>query len=56
LNLINPAHSFRHSCAVRMIAEGKPVSDNELPRSRAAKYHRYSKPSNNFSCLRYICL
>jgi integrase/recombinase XerD len=27
LNLINPAHSFRHSCAVRMIAEGKPVSD-----------------------------
>lgn len=27
LILINPAHSFRHSCAVRMLAEGKPVSD-----------------------------
>ncbi len=27
LNIINPAHSFRHSCAVRMIAEGKPVSE-----------------------------
>lgn len=27
LNLINPAHSFRHACAVRMIAEGKPVSE-----------------------------
>ena len=27
LKLVNPAHSFRHSCAVRMIAEGKPLSD-----------------------------
>ena len=27
LKLINPAHSFRHACAVRMIAEGKPVSE-----------------------------
>ena len=27
LALINPAHSFRHSCAVRMLAEGKPISD-----------------------------
>ena len=27
LKLINPAHSFRHSCAVRMVAEGKPPSD-----------------------------
>jgi len=27
LKFINPAHSFRHSCAVRMIAEGKPISD-----------------------------
>lgn len=27
LNLINPAHSFRHSCAVRMLAEGKPISE-----------------------------
>jgi hypothetical protein len=29
---------------------------NELPRSRAARYHRYAKSSNNFSCPRYICL
>jgi len=27
LKFINPAHSFRHSYAVRMIAEGKPISD-----------------------------
>jgi len=27
LKHINPAHSFRHSCAVRMLAEGKPLSD-----------------------------
>lgn len=27
LALINPAHSFRHSCAVRMLAEGRPISD-----------------------------
>ena len=27
LKIINPAHSFRHACAVRMIAEGKPVSE-----------------------------
>ena len=27
LKLINPAHSLRHSCAVRMVAEGKPLSD-----------------------------
>jgi hypothetical protein len=31
-------------------------SQNELPRSRAARYHRYAKSSNNFSCPRYICL
>lgn len=24
---INPAHSFRHSCAVRMLLEGKPISE-----------------------------
>jgi integrase/recombinase XerD len=27
LALINPAHSFRHSCAIRMLAEGRPISD-----------------------------
>jgi integrase/recombinase XerD len=27
LKNINPAHSFRHSCAIRMIAEGRPISD-----------------------------
>lgn len=27
LNLIHPAHSFRHSCAMRMITEGKPLSE-----------------------------
>ena len=27
LKIINPAHSFRHACAVRMIAEGKSVSE-----------------------------
>jgi len=26
LNNINPAHSFRHACAIRMLACGKPVS------------------------------
>ena len=24
---INPAHSFRHSCAVRMLLYGKPISE-----------------------------
>ena len=33
-----------------------PGSYNELPRSRAARYHRYAKSSNNFNCPRYICL
>lgn len=27
LKNINPVHSFRHSCAIRMIAEGRPISD-----------------------------
>jgi integrase/recombinase XerD len=27
LKLINPVHSFRHSCAFRMVAEGNPISD-----------------------------
>ena len=27
LTLIHPVHSFRHSCAVRMVSEGKPISD-----------------------------
>jgi integrase len=27
LALINPAHSFRHACTVRMLAEGHPISD-----------------------------
>jgi len=27
LKNINPAHSFRHSCAVRMLSCGKPISD-----------------------------
>jgi hypothetical protein len=29
---------------------------NELPRSRAARYHLYAMSSNNLSCPRYICL
>jgi len=27
---INPAHSFRHACAVRMLIEGKPVSEIKI--------------------------
>ncbi|MBT4198873.1 tyrosine-type recombinase/integrase [Desulfobacula sp.] len=27
LTLMHPAHSFRHSCAVRMVSEGKPISE-----------------------------
>ena len=27
LNLIHPVHSFRHACAINMIASGKSVSD-----------------------------
>ena len=27
LTLMHPAHSFRHSCAIRMVSEGKPISD-----------------------------
>ena len=27
LTLMHPVHSFRHSCAVRMVSEGKPISD-----------------------------
>ena len=27
LQFINPAHSFRHSCATRMLSSGKPISD-----------------------------
>jgi integrase/recombinase XerD len=27
LSLMHPVHSFRHSCAVRMISEGKPLSE-----------------------------
>lgn len=27
---INPAHSFRHACAVRMLLEGKPVSEIKI--------------------------
>jgi len=27
---INPVHSFRHSCAVRMLLDGKPVSDIKI--------------------------
>jgi len=27
---INPAHSFRHSCAVRMLLDGKPVSEIKI--------------------------
>ena len=27
LNVIHPAHSFRHSCAVRMLCDGEPVTD-----------------------------
>ena len=27
LKYINPAHSFRHSCAVRMLSSGDPISD-----------------------------
>ena len=27
LQFINPAHSFRHSCATRMLCSGKPISD-----------------------------
>ena len=27
LNLIHPVHSFRHSCAIRMLTEGKPLSE-----------------------------
>jgi hypothetical protein len=27
LKYINPVHSFRHSCAVKMLTDGQPVSD-----------------------------
>ena len=27
LSLMHPVHSFRHSCAVRMVSEGKPLSE-----------------------------
>jgi len=27
LTLMHPVHSFRHSCAVRMVSEGKPISE-----------------------------
>ncbi len=27
MHLIHPVHSFRHSCAVRMVSEGKPISE-----------------------------
>ncbi len=27
LSLMHPVHSFRHSCAVRMVTEGKPLSE-----------------------------
>ena len=27
LSLMHPVHSFRHSCAVRMVSEGKPISE-----------------------------
>jgi site-specific recombinase XerD len=27
LQFINPAHSFRHSCAIRMLCRGMPISD-----------------------------
>ena len=27
---INPAHSFRHACAVRMLLDGKPVSEIKI--------------------------
>ena len=38
------------------VAEMQRLLDNELPRSRAARYHRYGRLSNNFNCPRYICL
>ncbi len=27
MSLMHPVHSFRHSCAIRMVSEGKPISE-----------------------------
>ena len=47
---------IRHYLELFNAKQSKYTEINELPRSRAARYHRYAKSSNNFSCPRYICL
>ena len=47
LSLMHPVHSFRHSCAVRMVSEGKPLSEikNRLGHSNADPMGKQTKCS-----------